>query len=512
MRQIKRLTPILLLATFIIAFFHFPLVYAYKLTSSDRVFSGQASWFDPWDINVYVSAIKWSQENGTYFQNAYTTHPHKSVIIYPLYTLLGILFSNYNPILIYTVAKVVLGFVLIIVIYKLAKVFLRNKKESLVATFLICLGGGFGWVTMGKLYLPDIAITPFTYLSTFERPHEILAVAFYLSSLALIFKGITKDEILVTLSSAILFNTVLLFYPFYILSYYAITLVFSILKFRLNFRKILIHFSFVFSLTFPFAFAYSFYLRSGNGFENVFSPNLPTPNLLSVAFGYGILTLTFLYQLKRVKTSDARLFLNIWFLISLAFAYLPLGFSRYFLRALFFPLALIALMSLNDVSKILHISKGWMIKILIVIVPMSSLGIFLARIILAHDKDNPWYYVTTSEYRASEYLDSKSKNGEGVIVAYPLANWIPTKTHNRVYFGHYYQTPNSEEKVKNLKVFYSGEYSSVEALRFLEENNIRYILWSEKERRMSNEGEEQTTRYDFLKSFYKNEEVEIFTY
>ncbi len=39
----------------------FPNYYAYVNTPSGYIFSGQASWFDPWDINIYVTAIKWGQ-------------------------------------------------------------------------------------------------------------------------------------------------------------------------------------------------------------------------------------------------------------------------------------------------------------------------------------------------------------------------------------------------------------------------------------------------------------------
>ena len=90
----KQLLLIILASIIFIFINHFPNYYAWKNTPEGFTFSGQASWFDPWDINVYVSAINWGQSHGFLMQNVYTSQPNKPIFYYPLYTLLGIVFPN----------------------------------------------------------------------------------------------------------------------------------------------------------------------------------------------------------------------------------------------------------------------------------------------------------------------------------------------------------------------------------------------------------------------------------
>ena len=37
----------------------------------DKWYAGQASWFDPWDLNLYFSIIGWGKRGGILFENLY---------------------------------------------------------------------------------------------------------------------------------------------------------------------------------------------------------------------------------------------------------------------------------------------------------------------------------------------------------------------------------------------------------------------------------------------------------
>ena len=266
-------------------------------------------------------------------------------------------------------------------------------------------------------------------------------------------------------------------------------------------RYPLFFFFFAVAATLPFGLIYGIYLLSSSGFENVLLPNLGSPNAILIALGYGILTPILLYQLLKVKKDSSLLFLNIWFFASLALSQMPIGFSRYYLRGLFFPAVLLCLLTLPQIAKKLKISTRKLLIVLIVLVPMTTLFITYKRI-EAIAVISPWIYITNENKEALDFLNKRTPTGSGVILAsYPLANYIPAYTHNRVYFGHNYQTPNAAEKQANIKRFYNGDFSDRQAKTFLRENNILYVIL-----------EQQKIKYAFLKKVFVNQTIAVYTY
>ncbi|MBU0569542.1 hypothetical protein KKB40_02050 [Patescibacteria group bacterium] len=501
---------VIILSMLIILFFSFPTYHAYKNTPEKMVFSGQAFWFDPWDVNVYVSAIRWSQSNGLNFQNAYTTQEHKSITIYPFYTTLGILFPKINPFFLYHVSLISFSFLLLFTIYKIARKFLPKKSNALLALFLIPLGGGIGWLFFPKAILPDVGLTPFTFANSFQRPHEVLAVTFWILSHHLFYQGIVKKNIKSTVISALIFNLLIFFYPFYLLSYYLVNGIFSAIQsFKNKTRLPLLHFGAAVLITFPVGILYSLHLLSSASFESVLSPSLPTPNIVLIVFGYGILTPFLIYQLFQKKKDSISLYLIIWFFLSVLLAYLPISFAKYYLRGLFFPAIILFLKNIDEFSK-QSILKRKLTKFIIVLIPITSFLIFAFRIVMVNDSKNCWYYLSREESGAMNFLNQNTLQGSGVLSSYPIGNHLPAHTDNRVYYGHNHQTPNSKEKIENLNKFYANEYSDDEAEKFIEENNISYVWWGQDEKKIANEHGEENLKYPFLKLVYTNSGVMIF--
>jgi hypothetical protein len=502
--------------TLIVLFFSFPNYYASKNTPKGMVFSGQAFWFDPWDINVYASAIRWSQNNGLNFQNTYTTQEHKSVVLYPFYTTLGMLFPKTNPFLLYRTSLILFSFLLLFTIYEIARKFLSKKNGALLALFLVPLGGGLGWVFFPKAILPDIGMTPFTFTSTFQKPHEVLAVTFWILSYYFFYRGISRNNLKSTVISALISNLLVFFYPFFLLSYYLINGIFClIISVKNKVKQPLLYFGTTVLITFPIGAIYSLYLLSSASFESVLSSNLPTHNIVLLVLGYGILTPVLIYQLFQKKWDSASLYLIIWFFLSVLLAYLPVGFAKQYLRGLFFPAVILSMKSLNKISKQLKISKKILLDILIVFVPLTSIFIFAFRITNAQDASSGWYrwyYISQEENEAMNFLNGSTPIGSGILSSYPIGNHLPAHTDNRVYYGHNCQTPNSKEKIENLNKFYANEYSNEEAERFIKENNISYVWWGRDEKKIANKHDEESLEYTFLKPIYTNSEVIVYSY
>src|SRR3989338_4808612 len=83
---------------------YFPHYFAWKQTPSNFFFSGQASWFDPWDINNYLATIKVAQQgSGFWLDNINTTAVVKPALVYPVYVMAGKLLAKINPVIVYQV-------------------------------------------------------------------------------------------------------------------------------------------------------------------------------------------------------------------------------------------------------------------------------------------------------------------------------------------------------------------------------------------------------------------------
>lgn len=499
---------------FILSLNVFPNIYAYLNTPKNMVFSGQATWFDPWDINIYASSIKSGQVNGFLLPNNYTTITNKPIFMYPLYTTLGIIFKDLNPFIVFHFTATFSGLILAMGIFFLLKIFLKDIIERICALIGICLGGGFGFFLYPKLQSADLAMTSFTFQSTFQRPHEAIGLIFYISSLIcfyLLFIQQTKKYLILTTSSLLIS---LLFYPYYILSFFAIAGVFLFLK---NKGKLIFSQYKYLLFLFPLSLIPTFWLfqqiSSNETFNGVSSQNLSTPDPVYLLIGYGIIFPLIVYQLFKVKKDNGIIFLNIWFFVSLLLALLPFGFSRFYLRGLFFPAVILGIFALNNISIKIKINKYILLIIFIIILLPSTLKITYARITDTFN-NNPWYYFSGNEHKGIEYLNKQNKNKNGVLSLYRFGNVIPAHTNNNVYFGHSLQTPQMSNKLQNLYNFYTIRLTEKEAKTFINNNNISYIIWGKEEKGLA-ETERRNVKeinsyYSFLTPVFKTDDLTIF--
>ena len=134
-----------------------------------KTFTGNTFYFDPWDVNVYVSAVNYSQKFGFDFENMYTTEnfPNR-VNLYPLYSLTGTLFKNINPFLVYYLLIISAIYVFVLVVGKTIKFVIPVPLNRFYFIILLSLSGGFGWLLFGNIPSADITTTPFTFLNMLQ--------------------------------------------------------------------------------------------------------------------------------------------------------------------------------------------------------------------------------------------------------------------------------------------------------------------------------------------------------
>jgi hypothetical protein len=85
---------------------------------------------------------------------------------------------------------------------------------------------------------------------------------------------------------------------------------------------------------------------------------------------------------------------------------------------------------------------------------------------------------------------------------------IPVVTGLTVYTGHHSLSYNYPEKIADVSNFYNSIMTYDEANEFLQKGNIGYILW----RKRDNPNPEFPKSYPFLKKFFENQVLVIYTY
>jgi hypothetical protein len=501
--RIKKGILLFFVISYIIFLRQFPNYYAGLKTPSGYVYSGQASWFDPWDINLYVGAIRYGQEKHLTLINQYTTEDAGQTVMYPLYTSVGYVFPYVDPYVLFHTTATVVGILICLSLFFLCNLFFHNYLYSLIAMYLISIGGGLGWLFYGKTDSADLFVTSFTFASSFQRAHEGIGTMLRICAIVCHFFFLETNNRTYAFLSFICLLLIILFYPYYIFSYAIVAGILTLLYF---FKKRNIEYIFFLVskliVVSTIAGGYYIYLKQ-SGFGDALSENLSKVGLIPLLSGYGNFILLFLVLpfMKKVRRGKSLyLFLLIWIGVSILLSYLPLDFSRFYLRGLFFPLVILSVLLIKNIVSILN--RRIVIVLFIISMSFTSLFRFYQRI-AATNENNPWFYLSDDVQHAMDFLQKSDK--DGVFSFYTFSNFVPAKTDKRVYFGHLSQTPDAETKIHLISVFYKGMMTDAQALDFLYHNHIAFVVYTPIEEQMGGHV------YPFLKKEYENETIKIFT-
>ncbi len=505
-------------------FLHFLNLYpnylAWKKTPPEYHYSGQISWLDPWDINVYVAAISWGQQGHFLLKNRYTSLEHQPSLVYPLYTGLGMIFPKTNPFLLFHLTTLATGSILFLCLFVISSYFLNSSKKAVsthktknyavLSALSISLAGGLGWLFKHQFFSADINNTAFSFHSAFQRPHDAIGTCLYLLSLFNYFlflkniKNKYRHLIFATFFSLLL----IIFFPYYLLN---IVLIIGFLFFYKkqrqnycltfsNFLPLLISFSLTAFLT----ILYFGHLKS-TGFASVAGQKLNPTRLLGVILGYGIvLPIAISSLLTTKKLTFKQLFLVSWFVISLLTAFVPFGFAIFYLRALFAPLIIIIFSKIKNIWLQNKKLAMLLLNCFLLFLPLSNFFIFFQRIADIPNTNNSWLYQKQKIFDAFNYLNKQPK--KNILSYYTLGNYLPAHTNKNVVFGHLIQTPDVKNLTKKIKSFYANKLTEEQAEKFLSLYCVDYVILSYEEKKLG------AAVYPFLKEIYQNSEVIIYEY
>lgn len=485
-----------------------PDLFKYLNKPSNKWYTGQTSWFDPWDHNVYFSAIGWGKRDGLLYANLYDTTADQSLFIYTLYTSIGKIFSwsNYSNVFIFHLAGIIFSFILLAVVWWFIGLFLKEIWQKLFSFLIISIGGGLGWLLFPQVQTPDVSQPGFILESALRRPHEAISSSLFLLSVGnfWIWGKTKKNKYLVFTFISSFFMS--FFHPYSLLTMGAVILVFVSYKF-LQTKKI----NLFLGLSCVVGSGIIWYLIIGRtlvgnpSFSGLLSQVQASPTPLMVVLGWGIIFPLTVVGLVSKSTDDEINFLKIWFSVGWLIIYLPFGFQRLLIRGLWIPTVLLATYGIKKISK----GKIYLLIKLsgIILVFVSFSLIYTAAKRVTETETNRWIYLTKEEGEIINYLNQHGDNEEGVLASYRIANIIPAVTKKRVWAGHNFQTPQFKIRINEVNKFFSGLLEEKEARAFVNKTKTVWVFFGPDEQLVN---KTNGIKYRFLKPVVNKDNVTLY--
>jgi hypothetical protein len=491
------------------------------------------------DIGVYISYIEQVKEGKIFVANLFTSEPQKDVFLTPLWLVLGFIARVFNlsGILIFILAKIILGFFfLVFIFYKFLDLFFKRFFDKIIAFILICFSSG-----LGLFFKPNLKELVFDEKFIFAHfPADLLmpeantfltlahSGLFILSQLLIILifyfflKGVYKRQYLIYLFFLALLSGFIHTYDFFIIEgvlavYFGAKLVLSsFLRQRNEIKEFLVKYL-VTLLGFLPAIAYFFLVvKKEPALWGWVEQNItlsPSPVSYLIAFSFLIIFGLFSLGLKAKEMDEKLIFLLSWVLTIFFLIYSPLPFQRKLTNTLHIALAILATYSFVILVKgILTVNKKRYVNVIGIVLIFLFMSLsnfsFIFTAIYDYKKYPEYFYLPEKYYQAAAWLKNNSFSNDAILASARNGSFLPPLIARPVFLGHRHQTANLSLKKELLdNWFFKDNDQGEKKKEFLQNYNIKYIFYTDREKAL---GDYNLDKADFLQEVYNNEQVKIY--
>ena len=210
-----------------------------------------------------------------------------------------------------------------------------------------------------------------------------------------------------------------------------------------------------------------------------------------------------------------------WLIINWVLIYAPLPFSSRYIQGTHIILSIFTVYACSELMVYLHkINYRWyqLLKANRVLLGLLFVLFFSASLVFSVARDV--YYITykpgitnISMFIPKEIGEAlqwlKEQDRRGVVMAEPniMAKFIPAFSQQVVFTAHGIETINYQNKLKQLKWFWSKKSSDEARLEFLKRTNIEYIFFSPYEKMV---GDYNPASSKYLQPVFNNSLVTIY--
>ncbi len=459
-----------------------PFLFAMGIAGQGYVFNGFL--YNPLDGNSYLAKMVEGARGDWKFTLPYTAEPGQGAYLFLFYLLLGKLAAllSLPNILVFHIARILCALYLLVELRKCCRtLFPDDKNLSWKALLVATLFSGLGWLAVGIGRLSADLVVPeaYTFLSSFTNPHFPLSLALILFTLR---KILLEDEKpfqpIFLLIGFVLANLS----PFSVVVTLVIIAVVKLWLLVQEKRLLVWNSLFIFVGGIPVLFYQYFIVKVDPVFAEWNAQNLtPAPAIIDllIAFLPGLIfaVMGIIFSLRNKTTRTTRL-LVVWTLAGFILTYLPFNLQRRFMVGLSIPVAALVVIGIQELKSIRwrNIST---ILLFALMIPTNLVIIVLGLTSVA--QHNPDLAYTQDQAVAFSWIQTHTQNSDIILGAPETGNLIPAITGRRVIYGHPFETTFAAQKNQNVIDFFSGNWDTLQMLRYVVDENIRYIFWGPRE-------------------------------
>ena len=486
----------------------FPYAAGYLAQTPGLRFAGAV--FDLEDYHSYQARM-WQGYRGAWqFRSLFTPEQHEGIYSQPFYIALGHLarLLGLGLPLTYHLARVVFGFLMLLVVYRFVARFAESLPIRRVAFLLAATSSGLGWLIEAVCPTPPGGISPidfwlfdaYTFFSLFQVPHFSVAVALLLSTFVLLL-GLVEESgkrafPLKDVGLLILYSCGLgLIHPHMLLLADLVPVLYLVWRTATE-RRLPVRFLLA-CLTMGLGqvplLLYDYVVFTTHPvFRAWAAQNLTlSPPPVYYILGYGLVILLAIWGVPLTFRASQRMpFCLIWASVVVILAYLPWGLQRRFLEGVHVALCVLAGYGLVDglmpvlahplgrIARLLRYSPRrlrWLTQALILVLAAISNLYLVSNYVLAAATRHPALFRTADEVAAVQWLDVHSEWDETVLAAYETGNWIAGAIGHRVVLGHWAETVDYELKRMQVADFYAAGTTGADRRELLDRWGVRYV-------------------------------------
>ena len=489
-----------------------PYLIGFNLQNEEFQFSGFIIGVE--DGNSYLAKMMLGAFGKWLFTTPYTAFPQMEFFAFFPYIFLGKLASNpeirLQLLLIFHLFRILGIIFLIYETYHFSKTFLKDSTKSLLATFLLIFGGGFGWLGViipglvgNRMPLEFYSPETFGFLSAFSLPHLLFGRAFLYKSfrnyLDLNLFNTPNKQTLLRSGFYLLISGI--FQPLNLIVGWAVMGVYSIFKLIKQKEPILK------LLPLTIWLIPSLPLLLYNFLSFIFDPflstwqgqnKIPSPPLIDylLSYGLGIAAIIIIFIKKWISKISNPVFLYAWLIVLPILIYFPINIQRRLAEGVWICFCIL-------LAVLIFQLKNRLFRYLIVLLISLPSVLFIFGALNTVRNISAPVYIPTSIVQISNAMEKEIQIDDVVLAPFYESNVLPSYLPVKVLTGHGPESMNFDEISKYLDSFYSGKFSNNETKEFINKFNIRFILVP---KLLSYEKiEKQLSLYDIINHYQNNE-------
>ena len=462
-----------------------PCLAGFFLNSTEVHYSGVV--FNPIDGYTYLSKMQIGLSGDWLFTLPYTDDPGEGRFLYPFYIFAGQMLRLLPvglPIWFNLLRLACYGFLVIVLARLAEKLFAGDGSRGLIATFLLCAGGGLGWLLLpfGKFGADFWVAEAYPFLSGLANPHFPLSLALLVVILRLTSTSPSQKQMLCLSLAGIALS---ILSPFgFVLATGVVSLSWLWEIFEKKSSSIWPTVVLVIS-GLPYCLYQYWAVNSTPQLAAWTAQNqTPSPAFWDVMLSFSPWLLLLIIGWKEIYTrrnDPLTRRLIVWIVTAIIFSIIPFSLQRRFLFGLYIPTVCLGLLALPSAADRIRISAK---KLLTISTGLSILTpvLLLLMVTLTISTRDPLYFYFKDEMNAITWLSDGDQSRSVVLAGSQTGTLIPAASRLQVLYGHPFETTNSKDRKQMVEKFFSGSMSVQEMRTFLTENDVKWIFFGPREK------------------------------